>query len=161
VPYAPVRLEDLYAAVHESYPDDHRYGVDNIWTHAPIDDLLPGLHRIAETLPQAPSHMLWMNWCPSHPQTPARPDMAYSVEDQTYVAVYAVWQDPGQDAANLAWATDRMSELEHLATGIQLADENLGRRPAPFLTDEHYERYDAVRAAYDPDGRFHAWMGRP
>ena len=39
IPYAPVRLEDLYAAVHESYPDDHRYGVDNMWTHAPIDDL--------------------------------------------------------------------------------------------------------------------------
>ena len=161
LPYAPVRLEDLYAAVHESYPDDHRYGVDNMWTHAPIDELLPGLRRIAETLPEAPSHMLWMNWCPEHPRTRPRPDMAYSVEDRTYIAVYAVWQDPERDAANVAWATDRMGELEHLATGIQLADENLGRRPARFLTDAHYERYDAVRAAYDPDGRFHTWMGRP
>ena len=160
IPYAPVRLEDLYAAVHESYPDDHRYAVDNMWTHAPIDDLLPGLRRIAETLPQAPSHMLWMNWSPDHPQTPARPEMAYSVEDQTYIAVYAIWQDPELDAANVAWATDRMREMEHLATGIQLADENLGRRPARFLTDAHYQRYDAVRAAYDPDRRFHSWMGR-
>ncbi len=81
-PRADVRLEDLYAAVHTSYPDDHRYAVDNVWTHAPIEDLLPDLRRIAETLPGAPSHMLWMNWG----ESPERPDMAYSVEDSTYIA---------------------------------------------------------------------------
>ena len=54
-----------------TYPDDHRYAVDNMWTHAPIEELLPGLRRIAETLPQAPSHMLWMNWGPSHPDAGA------------------------------------------------------------------------------------------
>ena len=51
--------------------------------------------------------------------------------------------------------------MEHLATGIQLADENLGLRPARFVSDEHLARLDGLRARYDPDGRFHPWMGRP
>ena len=156
VPNAPVELADLYAAVHGSYPDGHRYAVDNMWTHAPAEELLPGLRRIAETMPGAPSHMLWMNWGPS----PARPEMAYSVEDDTYIALYAVWEDAAEDEANTAWATERMREMEGLASGIQLADENLGRRPGRFATDENMTRLDEVRAAYDPDGLFHPWMGR-
>jgi FAD/FMN-containing dehydrogenase len=156
VPYLPARLDDLYAGVHQAYPDDHRYGVDNLWTHAPIEELLPGLRRIAETLPQAPSHMLWMNWGPS----PQRPEMAYSVEDDTYIAVYGVWSDPADDAANVAWAADRMREMEPVASGIQLADENLGRRPARFVTAENLARLDRIRERYDPDRLFHQWMGR-
>ena len=162
LPYARGTMDDLYAGVHAQYPDDHRYAVDNMWTHAPADDLLPGIRRIAETLPEGGfSHMLWMNWAPSHPATPARPDMAYSVEDEIYIALYAIWDDPARDAENAAWPRDHMAAMAPLATGIQLADENLGERPARFLSDEHDARYDAIRAAYDPDGRFHAWMGRP
>jgi FAD/FMN-containing dehydrogenase len=157
VPYLPARLEDLYAGVHQAYPDGHRYGVDNMWTHAPIDELLPGLGRIAETLPEAPSHMMWMNWGPC----PERPAMAYSVEDDTYIAVYGVWREAADDAANVAWATERMREMEPVASGIQLADENLGRRPARFVTPENLSRLDRIRDRYDPDGLFHQWMGRP
>ncbi|HWJ42407.1 MAG TPA: FAD-binding oxidoreductase [Solirubrobacterales bacterium] len=157
VPNVEVGLPDLYAAVHESYPDRHRYAVDNMWTHAPVADLLPGLRRIAETLPEAPSHMLWMNWG----ESPERPEMAYSVEDETYIALYGVWRDPAADAANVAWPAERMREMEHLASGIQLADENLGQRPARFLSEDNLTRLDAVRAEYDPDGLFHPWMGRP
>jgi FAD/FMN-containing dehydrogenase len=157
VPYAPAQIADLYAAAGLSYPDDHRYAVDNMWTHAPVAELLPGLRRIGEQVPAAPSHMLWMNWGPS----PERQDMAYSVEDETYIALYAVGSDPADDAANLAWAEDNMRAMEHLASGIQLADENLGRRPARFLSDAHCERVDRVRAQYDPDGLFHSWMGAP
>jgi FAD/FMN-containing dehydrogenase len=161
LPFIEVSLPDLYAGVHEKYPDEHRYAVDNMWTHAPVEQLLPGLRRIAETLPEAPSHMLWMNWGPGDTPEPEREDMAYSLEDDTYIAVYGVWQDAARDAANVAWATDRMREMEQLASGIQLADENLGRRPAPFLSDANYERIDELRARYDPEGLFHPWMGRP
>lgn len=156
VPNAEVQLADLYAAVHESYPDDHRYSVDNMWTHAPAEELLPGIRRIAETLPSAPSHMLWMNWGPS----PERPQMAYSVEDDTYIALYGVWRDPAEDEANVAWVEERMREMDSLASGIQLADENLGRRPARFAGDANMARLDEVRAVYDPEGIFHPWMGR-
>ena len=53
-----------------------------------------------------------------------------------------------------------MAAMSHLATGIQLADENLGQRPARFASDDAMVRLDKARAAYDPDGLFNAWMGR-
>ncbi|MEU6083321.1 FAD-binding oxidoreductase [Streptomyces sp. NPDC047108] len=156
VPFAPAQLPDWYAAVMQAYPEDRRYATDNMWTSAPFDDLLPGLRRIAESLPPAPSHCLWLNWGPS----PARQDMAYSMEDQVYIALYTVWSDAAEDAAYGDWARSNMEAMAPYATGIQLADENLGRRPARFATDAAMERLDRARAAYDPDGRFHSWMGR-
>ncbi len=161
VPFVPGQMADLYAGVHAAYPDEHRYAVDNMWTHAPIEELLPGLRRIADTMPPAPSHMLWMNWGPGSTRAPERPDMAFSVEDDTYVAAYGVWQDPGEDGAYVAWATERMREMEHLASGIQLADENLANRPARFVTEANLARLDELRAKHDPASRFHSWMGRP
>jgi FAD/FMN-containing dehydrogenase len=59
-------------------------------------------------------------------------------------------------------------QLRHVTTmtepplrtfGDALADENLCRRPARFITESNMARLDKVRAAYDPDGRFHSWMG--
>ena len=87
--------------------------------------------------------------------------MAYSVEDDTYIALYGVWSEETEDEANVAWATERMREMEHLASGIQLADENLGRRPARFLSDERMARVQELRREHDPQGRFHPWMGHP
>jgi len=29
-----------------------------------------------------------------------------------------------------------------------------------FITDPNMARLDTVRSTYDPDGRFHSWMGR-
>jgi FAD/FMN-containing dehydrogenase len=157
-PYAEVELADLYAVIQSSYPDHHRYATDNMWTHAPIADMLPGLRRIADTLPPAPSHMLWMNWGPGTQPAPERTSAAFSVEDDTYIACYAVWQDAAEDGANEAWATERMRELEPLASGIQLADENLARRPARFLSDASARRMRELRERHDPEARFHSWM---
>ncbi len=156
LPFVPFGLRPLYRGVQSHYPDNYRYAVDNMWTSASIDDLLPGLQRIAETLPPAPSHVLWMNWAPP----PDRPDMAYSMEDDIYIALYSVWKDAARDEEFVHWPVDRMREMEHLATGCQLADENLGQRPARFVTDRNLARLDQVRAQYDPTGRFHTWMGR-
>jgi hypothetical protein len=71
-----------------------------------------------------------------------------------------VWRDAADDDKYADWARSNMAAMSHLATGIQLADENLGQRPARFATDAAMDRLDKARATYDPDGRFHGWMGR-
>jgi FAD/FMN-containing dehydrogenase len=156
VPFAPTALPDWYDAVMSNYPTGHRYATDNMWTHAPAADLVPRLLDAIADLPPHPSHLLWLTWGPS----PQRQDMAYSLEDEVYLALYGVWPDEDGDAAYADWSRSHMAAMADLATGIQLADENLGARPARFASDEAMARLDAVRAAYDPDGRFHSWMGR-
>jgi FAD/FMN-containing dehydrogenase len=156
VPYAPTDLATWYTGVMGNYLEDHRYSADNMWTSASAADLMPGIHRILETLPPHPAHFLWLNWGPS----PARADMAYSVEAEIYLALYGAWMDETDDGKYADWPRSNMAEMAHLATGIQLADENLGQRPAKFATDEAMARLDKARTTYDPDGRFYAWMGR-
>jgi len=155
---AEVSLTELYAGVGTFYPAGARYAVDNMWTHATAAELLPGIHEIAETLPPYPSAMMWNHW---GGESPTRPPMAFSVEDQTYLAVYGVWEDSADDDRYATWAEERMRAMAHLASGIQLADENLGRRPARFVSEENLRRLDEIRHRYDPHDRFHAWMGRP
>ena len=61
-------IEALYQLVMTHYPHDRYWGVDNMWTHAPMEDLMPHIKEIARTLPPAPSHMLWLNWHPGNIQ---------------------------------------------------------------------------------------------
>jgi FAD/FMN-containing dehydrogenase len=156
LPFVPMKVSSMTRAVMGHYPRGAHYAVDNMWTHAGADDLVPAVRRIADTLPAAPSHMLWMNW-----QPPAeRPDMACSLDDRIYIALYGVWQRAEDEAAARGWAQGHMRTMAPLATGIQLADENLGRRPAPFLAPAAMARLDQLRARHDPEGRFHPYMGR-
>lgn len=156
IPYMPTDLPTWYDVAMTHYLSDHCYAVDNMWTSASAEDLLPGIRNILETMPPHPAHFLWLNWGP----VPPRQDMAYSVEDDIYLALYGSWKDPADEAKYRDWAQTNMAAMSHLATGIQLADENLGRRPARFASDEAMARLDKIRAAYDPDGLFNAWMGR-
>jgi FAD/FMN-containing dehydrogenase len=158
-PMVPTDVRELVAHSSDFYPEGWRYAVDNTWTHATADELMPHYRHIVETLPDSPSHAMWMNW---HPDSgPQRPDMAYSLEDDVYLGLYGVWRDERDDGRFRDWATTRMRALEPLSSGIQLADENLARRPARFVSDDNLRRLDEVRDRYDPDGVFHEWLARP
>ncbi len=136
------------------YWKEHRYAADNLWTNASARELLPAMHRIAETLPGVPSHMMWILWGPEQ----ELPDMAFSMQGDIYVAVYSVWDDPAEDRKHQAWVTDRMHDLEPMGKGIQLADENLAARPFRFMSEENLARLESLRAKHDPERRFHSYM---
>jgi FAD/FMN-containing dehydrogenase len=154
LPFMPTTLANWYAAVMTKYPEGHRYSVDNMFTSASAQELLPGIRKIIETMPPHPSHFVFAGWKPSTERT----DMVYGLEDEIYLALYTAWHDPADDERFSDWAPSNMAAMSHLATGISLADENLARRPATFITGPNMARLDKVRAAYDPDGMFHSWM---
>lgn len=135
---------------------DTRWAADNMWMDGPIEPLLPHLRRIADTQPPAPSHALWLNWNPP----PSRPDMAFSMEGRTYLALYGGLRKEADVGEHGSWAGAHMAAMAEHSVGIQLADENLAGRPAKFMSDANMARLDRVRAAYDPEGAFHPWMGR-
>ncbi|MEO1041637.1 MAG: FAD-binding oxidoreductase [Pseudomonadota bacterium] len=156
-PLVPMSTSVMSSAANVThFPPNVRWCADNIWTNAPIDDLLPGLNHIADSMPPAPSHSLWLNWYPPE----KRPDMAFSLEANRYLAVYGEWNRAEDDQRYDGWATECMERMEGVSIGIQLADENLGQRPARFMADSNLARLDALRSRYDPEGVFYDWMGR-
>lgn len=156
LPLLPMTLNFMMKTGEKTlFLPDTRWRADNMWMNGPIEPLLPALRRIVETQPPAPSHVLWLNW-----NGPAqREDMAFSVEGRTYLALYGGLRTAADETKHADWATSNMRELEPFSAGIQLADENTGARPARFLTDQNMARLREIRAARDPEGRFHSWMG--
>lgn len=156
-PLVPIPLGAIMKAGEKSlFLPNIRWRADNMWMNGPIDPLLGDLRRIADTQPPSPSHVLWLNWNPP----PSRPDMAFSVEGRTYLALYGGLRAGEDEIRHGDWATREMTALAAHGVGIQLADENLAQRPARFISDGNMIRLDAIRAARDPGGLFHPWMGR-
>lgn len=152
LPLVPTPFGPMFAGVMQHYPTA-RWETDNLWTHASADELLPHLLRVAATLPPPPAHMLWLNWAP-----PAqRADMAFSVEDRTYLSFYGGWLDDAQAAATTEWSRGNVAAMESLSTGVQLADDP--GRPSRGVSEAARSRLAALRAQHDPDGRFHPWIG--
>lgn len=131
-----------------------RWHTDNMWLDGPVEPALPGLRRMADTQPAPPAHALWMNW---NPRDAARPDMAFSLEAPTYLALYGGFPGASPRTSADSWATDNARALEPYSRGVQLADENLARRPARFLAPANLARLDAIVERYDPSGRFYSF----
>jgi hypothetical protein len=87
--------------------------------------------------------------------------MAYSIEGDVSLTVFGAWNDSADDSTHMSWAPDRMRELEHLALGMPLSAENLGMRPARFLTDANLSRLGKLRDVYDRERTFFSWLGDP
>jgi len=155
LPLLPLPLDWMQkSAGRIHFPDGMRWCVDNMWSDAPIEALLPGIRAIAADMPPAPSHVLWLDWrAPGN-----RPDMAFSLEGQRYLALYGEWRDPADDRRHADWATRHMQAMAPLGLGSQLADENLARRPTRFMAQANFERLAQIRASYDPHRRFCSWM---
>lgn len=150
-------IDMLYKTAMSHYPENYCWGVDNMWTHASIEDLLPYIKEISETLPPAPSHFLWLNWQPGD----LNADMAYSQEDNIYMSLYSCWKNPADTSIYGNWASEIARKMEHLSTGIQLADEALHKRTASFMTEENLQRVQSIRSQRDPNGLFYEWHSKP
>ena len=104
LPFFSLSMPLFYRVAMTHYPHDHIWGVDNMWTNARPSDLIPHLKRMSETLPPPPSHVLWLNWFPPK----MRPDMAFSMESDVYLALYGSWKSASDSNRYENWATDHM-----------------------------------------------------
>lgn len=156
-PFIPTGVKMMYRFAMTHYPDNHCWGVDNMWTNASINELMPFIKEIAETLPPPPSHFLWLNWQPPIRQT----EMAFSMEDKIFLSLYGGWKSSNETKKYGNWATNLMKKMSQLETGIQLADESLHTRTAKFVSDENLQRLNLIRGKRDEDSLFHDWHSKP
>jgi FAD/FMN-containing dehydrogenase len=84
--------------------------------------------------------------------------MAFSVEGNAYVATYAIYADPADDAGYRDWVHRRTAALAVHGTGVYLGDTDFTRRQDRFLSDRAYRRLTEIRAERDPSGRFASYL---
>ena len=121
------------------------------------DELIPHIRPLFAELPTPTSFSIWYGWDP-----PAvRPDMAFSVEGNVYLATYAAWQNAQDDTRCRDWVTDTYRGLEPIGKGVYTGDADFTRRPDRFLSDASFARLQELRRRYDPDGLFVSWLIAP
>ena len=135
-------------------PEGYRYAVDCTWSDAQAGVLAPLLQALWSELDTEHSFSIWYGWAPRR----SRPDMAFSVEAEVYVATYAIYTDPADDARYTDWVHSRTATLAVHGAGVYLGDTDFTRRQDRFLSDDAYRRLDAIRAERDPSGRFASYL---
>jgi FAD/FMN-containing dehydrogenase len=150
----PTSIAEENPMMDAQNPKGLRYHTDCLWTDASAADLLPLLQPVFEGLPTVPSFSIWYGWSPKRPLT----DMAFSMEGEVYVAVYAMCETPEEDDGVKAWLNARMAALAPVSKGLYLGDSDFTRRSAKFMADENLARLDAIRATYDPTRTFASYL---
>lgn len=146
---------DLVMTSDDACKPGSRMATDNMWTGAPIEDLLPGIRQMADTM----THSSFVMWHVIGADPEPDPTMFHSLHDRYNVAVYAVYDDPADDETVGRWPERALSIFGDLASGIQLNDENLAFRTGPVSSAAAVRRYEEIRRERDPDGVFFGFRG--
>jgi FAD/FMN-containing dehydrogenase len=140
-----------------------RYASDNVWTDADLADALLPLRTALGEAP-SPSSFGFAGMSPDVPEDAPQeelPDMAFSLYARTFVAVYAMWDDPTTDDANLAWLPSTMARYEDSGAGHYIAEADLrasSSHARRSFTDETWARLESLRRTVDPDGVFATYL---
>lgn len=155
----PTSLAALFDATGEVWPPHHRYAADTLWSMEDLGALLPVL---ADDVAKAPSgKSLVLAIIPPPPPGGALPDMAFSLLGRSYVVGYAAWQDPAHDQANVSWLREAMGRVVPLGVGHYVAETDLLAAPSRArrsFTPDTWERLQAVRERWDPEGVFQPYL---
>lgn len=151
---APVTFDELRARQLAANPDNHRYRVDNAWLTGTAADVVPAMRRLYCELPSPKSFTIWFSMAPLR----ELPDMALSLQSEIYASTYVVYEDEAQDDAMRAWVASAMADVEPVSIGQYLGDADLENRAVKFMSDEAFARLAAVRARWDPHGRFVTYL---
>lgn len=140
-------------------PDGKRVAADQCWSEAPLGDLLLAIAHLA-ALPD-PSSTINLVAPGGMGRLPHMADFdgALAVGGTTSCGIYALWDNPADDARHKDWVRAADDALAPFRTARYVGEANI-RQPghlADCFTGEAQARIEQLRAKWDPAGRFHAW----
>ena len=153
----PSTFETLHRTMDGFFPSKQRYAADAAWSNAPLTTLLPMLRDQAIAATSSRSFVLIALAPPAAPNAVPPPDMALSMFGQAYVAVYGVWGDPAQDAAERKWVRTACAAIAPHTVGHYIGESDLGvdaERAQRCFTPTAWTRLQALKERFDPDDRF-------
>jgi FAD/FMN-containing dehydrogenase len=156
----PTPFAVLYTGSDALWPCGRRTAADSLWLNGGFSGLLPGIARHVEHAP-SPESLVVAEPAPGGPAY--APEMAFSPLGRIRLGCYAMWEDPSADEANLAWLRELAAAAEPQAAGRCVAETDLAAEPhraRRSFTPPAWERFQDLRARYDPDGVFETYPQR-
>jgi FAD/FMN-containing dehydrogenase len=153
----PTPFAVLFTGSDALWPPGRRAASDSLWLNGGFAAFLPRLARAVEGAPSTESLVL----ATPAPGGPARaPEMAFSPLGRIHLGCHAMWTEPAEDEANLAWLRELVASAGPFAAGHYVAETDLSAtasRARRSFTPPAWQRFQSLRARYDPDGVFETY----
>jgi FAD/FMN-containing dehydrogenase len=157
----PVNYVELQSFFDADYPKGHRYYWKSRYIDALPDEAIDFVVEMAKKRPSPESTVdVWQLGGATGRVDPTA--TAYAHRKAPFMfGIEANWEDPAQDAANIAWAREVFAGSERFAKdgGLYINFPGFGEEKedlAKKALGANYERQQAVLAKYDPRGVFRA-----
>lgn len=155
--FAATPFESLFGRLDMSFPRE-RCVADTYWSDEPLPVVVEELVDHFATAPSPLSMVL----CGSRPQSYDYPDAAYSMDGNSFLAPYAMWSKPEEDATHIAWLRKAMALLEPYKKGHFISEADIAAEPSraeQSFAKTNWQRIQALREKYDPGGLFYSYIG--
>lgn len=138
-------------------PSGKRVAADHLWSDASLGELLLAIHGLSAPSPHSTVDLVAFG---GHTPVPLPKNGALSVTGRAGAGIYALWDDPADDTANLAWVRKIDDALAPFRTARYVGEADLtldAGRLADCFAPEALARLGDLRCRYDPQGLFHTW----
>jgi FAD/FMN-containing dehydrogenase len=149
----PTPFGALYEATAPLMPEGRRYAVDTLWSDAHFGEVLEHIVDSMAGVP-SPESMTLVVLRSNAVETPT--DAAFSCHGRIFGALYAIWQDADDDAANIGWLRASVDAVAPICTGAYVGEADLDRPDRALLTlsPNVQARLAVLHAEHDPMGLF-------
>lgn len=155
----PVDFASLQAEQLRANPDYHRYFADSAFLSGPAPDLVPALVPAFTDLPTSKTFTVLGDFAPLLSRR--RPEMALPVQTGLYLGVYVIGETPDDDTRCRSWLAATMNRVRPYSVGCYLGDSDFTVRPDTVMSGSAWSKFQQIRAARDPEGRFPGYLGAP
>lgn len=132
------------------------FGVDNIWTNE-TQAVLPVLSEHFAKASSPASHVVMS--LTSGPRQPA--NASARIHGKVYMGIYSVGSDAARGDEAIGWLRETSMALRPFACGRYINEidvANTPNAPQACFTPQDWQRLEAVRRRYDPEGVFQTFM---
>lgn len=140
-----------------TWPEQHRNLCENQCSKAnPVEILI----ALREKIIDAPSDKSVIVFCQStghHNLLQHNPNIALSMDGQSYGGCWSIWEKPEDDAMNIQWHQQTVAILQQFTDTHYIGETDIvedRQRVQHSFTTEKWQQLEKIRAKYDPDHLF-------
>ena len=142
-----------------AWPERHHFLADTLWTNSSLGEVVA---RARDQLLGAPSTKSMVVCALLTGERSPLPDAAYSMSGDALLICYAVWGNEERRAENEQWHRATIAALDRFAIGHYVGESDIvsdPRRAERCYSPASWNRLQALRRKYDPDGLFATHFG--
>lgn len=144
-----------------TWPEGHRNLCENQCSKAKPVDILMALRDKFVEAPSPKSVIVFCQSTGQHNLLRSQPNMALSMDGQSYGGIWTIWEKPEEDAANYRWHKDCTHILKKFTSQHYIGETDIvedNTRVQRSYSPERWKRLEQIRAKYDPKGVFFGFL---